>query len=51
MWILLVVIEFDTFATVLETAEECRLLWQLNAHYWAQTGQIARAVCMRTWAA
>lgn len=48
MWILLVVWQLDTFATIIETAEECRELARLNALYWSQSGQAAQAMCMRS---
>jgi hypothetical protein len=48
MWILLVAFQFTTFSVILDSAEECRELGQLNVAHWAQTGQTARAVCMKT---
>jgi hypothetical protein len=50
MWILLVAFQFTTFTVILDSAEECRELGQLNVGYWQQTGQTARAVCMQTMA-
>lgn len=48
MWILLVVYQFDTFATVLETAEECQKIGLANLAWWAETAQKANAICMMT---
>jgi hypothetical protein len=47
-WILLTVFQFATFSIVVDSPEECRLLGQLNAIYWQETGQIAQAICMQT---
>lgn len=51
MWILLVILTFTSFATVVDSAEECAELGRLNLAYWAQTGQVADAYCVKTAAA
>lgn len=48
MWILLVVLPFASFATVVDSAEECAELGQMNLVYWQQTGQMADAYCVKT---
>jgi hypothetical protein len=47
-YILMIAFQFATFSTVVSSPEECRLLGQLNALHWQETGQIAQAICMQT---
>lgn len=48
MWILLIAFQSVTFSVVLESREQCHELGKISAAQWAQTGQDARAVCMKT---
>ena len=49
MWILLVVFQFDAWASVMESADECRAFALINQQYWIGTGQVVKALCMKTW--
>ena len=47
-WILLIVSQFSTFSIVIPSLNECLELGALNQVYWLESGQIAKAVCMKS---
>lgn len=50
MWIMLFLFPATVFSTVVDSREECDLLWMVNQAHFMLTGQDVEAACFQTWA-
>jgi hypothetical protein len=47
-WLLMMLYSTHVFTVFVDSHELCQELGRLNIEYWLSTGQIAQAICMKT---
>lgn len=47
-FILLILFESSSFSITVPTLSECQQLGALNQMYWLESGQLAKAICMKS---